>query len=179
MPLWDRCKTCLRVQLVLCEFSLLLDHADHDDVLFSRQDNTSCELWHPSFGFKLGDASRFSQFIEEVVTAKRRDQRLWKEVEGPSGFGVQRYVSERGGWSNMCRSNGHGRISRAPLASPFLTSGVSGHNRPRCRVTLISVRDCFVVTRCDGRNRSHETIGWSHACTLCSGCLECDTGVLK
>ena len=133
---------------------------------------------HPSAPGLLHDASRFHQFIQEVVTAKRRDQRLWKEVEGPSGSGVQRYVSERGGWSNMCRSNGHGRISRAPLASPFLTSGVSGHNRPRCRVTLISVRDCFVVTRCDGRNRSHETIGWSHACTLCSGCLESDAAVL-
>ena len=79
-----------------------------------------------SFVFRLRDASRFHQFIQEVVTAKRRDQRLWKEVEGPSGSGVQRYVSERGGWSNMCRSNGHGRISRAPLALPFLMSGESG-----------------------------------------------------
>ena len=40
---------------------------------------------HPSAPGLLRDASRFHEFIQEVVTAMRRDQRLWKEVEGPSG----------------------------------------------------------------------------------------------
>ena len=48
---------------------------------------------HPSPLGLLHDASGVHEFIQEVVTAKRRDQRLWNEVEGPSGSGVQRYVS--------------------------------------------------------------------------------------